>query len=129
MANAPHMGNAKVTFKQNIHAGTETHPVEYQVSAWLTFNNGWDDNSNRPRPLTDQQQAVVEELHRQIVQSGAQMQITIKQKEGQDSRAWPIAGRLNLFPNKKTTGGGGQQYQSQGGGYQQQQATGGGDEW
>ena len=100
MANKPHLGNAKITFKQNINASTGNAPVEYQASAWLTFNNGWDDANNRPYPLTDQQQMAVEQLHHQLVQAGVQLQLTLKQKAGQDSRAWPIAGRMNLFVNK-----------------------------
>ena len=100
MAKKPHLGNAKITFKQNIHATPNNVPVEYQASAWLTFNNGWDDLNNRPYPLTDQQQMAVEQLHHQLAQAGVQLQLTIKQKEGQDSRAWPSAGRLNLFVNK-----------------------------
>ena len=122
MANAPHMGNAKITFKNNITASTNDVPIEYQASAWITFNNGWDDAANRPYPLTDQQEMVVEQLYQQLIQSGAQLQLTIKQKVGQDSRAWPIAGRMNLFVNKP----------KQDNGYQQQsyqQPQGGNSEW
>jgi hypothetical protein len=122
MANAPHMGNAKITFKNNINASTNDVPIEYQASAWITFNNGWDDAANRPYPLTDQQEMVVEQLYQQLIQSGAQLQLTIKQKAGQDSRAWPIAGRMNLFVNKP----------KQDNGYQQQsyqQPQGGNSEW
>jgi len=122
MANAPHMGNAKITFKNNINASTNDVPIEYQASAWITFNNGWDDAANRPYPLTDQQEMVVEQLYQQLIQSGAQLQLTIKQKVGQDSRAWPIAGRMNLFVNKP----------KQDNGYQQQsyqQPQGGNSEW
>lgn len=122
MSNAPHMGNSKITFKNNINASAHNSPVEYQASAWITFNNGWDDAANRPYPLTDQQQMVVEQLYQQLIQSGAQLQLTIKQKVGQDSRAWPIAGRMNLFVNKP----------KQDGGYEQQpyqQPQGGSSEW
>jgi len=122
MANAPHMGNAKITFKNNINASTNDVPIEYQASAWITFNNGWDDAANRPYPLTDQQEMVVEQLYQQLIQSGAQLQLTIKQKVGQESRAWPIAGRMNLFVNKP----------KQDNGYQQQpyqQPQGGNSEW
>lgn len=100
MANKPHIGNAKITFKQNINASTGNAPVEYQASTWLTFNNGWDDASNRPYPLTDQQKMVVDQLHHQMAQAGVQLQTTIKQKTGPDSRAWPVAGRFNQFVNK-----------------------------
>jgi hypothetical protein len=122
MANAPHMGNAKITFKNNINASTNDVPIEYQASAWITFNNGWDDAANRPYPLTDQQEMVVEQLYQQLIQSGAQLQLTIKQKAGQDSRAWPIAGRMNLFVNKPKQDN---SYQQQS--YQQPQ--GGNSEW
>jgi len=122
MANAPHMGNAKITFKNNINASTNNVPVEYQASAWITFNNGWDDASNRPYPLTDQQEMVVEQLYQQLIQSGAQLQLTVKQKVGEDSRAWPIAGRMNLFVNKPKQANNYQQPQ-------QQQPQGGQSEW
>jgi hypothetical protein len=100
MANKPHLGNAKITFKNNINASGPNAPMEYQASSWLTFNNGWDDANNRPYPLTDQQQAVIDQLHQQMAQAGVQVQTTIKQKVGQDSRAWPVAGRFNQFVNK-----------------------------
>lgn len=100
MSNKPHIGNARITFKQNINASTDNAPVEYQASTWLTFNNGWDDLNNRPYPLTDQQQMVVDQLHHQMAQAGVQLQTTIKQKVGQDSRTWPVAGRFNQFVNK-----------------------------
>jgi hypothetical protein len=72
--------------------------------------------------LTDQQEMVVEQLYQQLIQSGAQLQLTIKQKAGQDSRAWPIAGRMNLFVNKPKQDN---SYQQQS--YQQPQ--GGNSEW
>lgn len=132
MSNAPHLGNSKVTFKQNISAGNENYPVEYQVSCWLTFNNGWNDQTNRPNPLTEQQQQAIDELHQHLLNAGIQMQCTIKQKEGQDSRAWPVVARMNLFPNRKQSGGQQGGYQNggqQGGGWQQTNNSGGGNEW
>lgn len=111
MSNKPHIGNAKITFKQNINASGPNAPIEYQASTWLTFNNGWDDANNRPYPLTDQQKMAIDQIHQQMAQAGVQMQTTIKQKTGPDSRAWPVAGRFNQFVNK-IDGGAPQQQQA-----------------
>jgi hypothetical protein len=121
MSNRPHLGNSKITFKSNINASTDNVPVEYQASAWVTFNNGWDEAANRPYPLTPQQEAAVQQLYQHLIQSGVQLQVTIKQKVGEDSRAWPVAGRMNLFVNKPD---GGQQQQAP-----QQAPAGGGNAW
>lgn len=95
MANAPHMGNSKVTFKESLIPNQE-----YRASAWLQINNGWDDNANRPVPMTPQQEAIVQQLFDQLLATGAEIQITLQHKNSADARSWPIVGRMKLFGNK-----------------------------
>ena len=104
MANAPHMGNSKVTFKESLIPNQE-----YRASAWLQINNGWDDNANRPVPMTPQQEQIVKQLFDQLIATGAELQVTLQHKNGADARSWPIVGRVKLFANKpqqQTSSGG-----------------------
>ena len=39
MSNKPHMGNSKITFKNNINASAGNTPVEYQASACLLYTS------------------------------------------------------------------------------------------
>ena len=95
MANAPHMGNSKVTFKESLIPNQE-----YRASAWLQINNGWDDNANRAVPMTPQQETIVQQLFDQLLATGAELQITLQHKNSADARSWPTVGRIKLFGNK-----------------------------
>ena len=96
----PHLGNGSITFKQNINASSPQHKIEYQVSSWIQYNNGWDEAANKPYPMNEQQLAVVRDLHAAMAQAGVQMQVTIKQKTDGEARTWPMVGRFNMFTNK-----------------------------
>ena len=96
----PHLGNGNITFKQNINASTPQHKVEYQVSSWIQYNNGWDEAANKPYPMNEQQLRVVKDLHVAMAQAGVQLAVTIKQKTEGEARTWPIVGRFNMFTNK-----------------------------
>ena len=96
----PHLGNGNITFKQNINASTPQHKVEYQVSSWIQYNNGWDEAANEPYPMNEQQLRVVQDLHVAMAQAGVQLAVTIKQKTEGEARTWPIVGRFNMFTNK-----------------------------
>jgi hypothetical protein len=105
----PHFGNSKLKLKNTLYAENHGTPKEYQVSAWLSFNNGWDDANNRPNPMTAEQQNLIAGIYEDLANMGVEIQMTLKDRNGQDPKQWPIAGRMKLFVN--TNDGG-----SQGGG-------------
>jgi len=106
----PHFGNSKLKLKNTLHAENHGTPKEYQVSAWLGFNNGWDDINNRPNPMTEEQKKLIEGIYEDLANMGVEIQMTLKDRNGQDPKQWPIAGRMKLFVNTNNDSG------SQGGG-------------
>lgn len=106
----PHFGNSKLKIKNTLYAENHGTAKEYQVSAWLAFNNGWDDAANRPVPMTEEQKALIQGLYEDLANCGVELQITLKDRNGNDASQWPIAGRMRLFVNTKDQAG------SQGGG-------------
>lgn len=106
----PHFGNAKLKIKNTLYAENHGNPKEYQVSAWLAFNNGWDEASNRPVPMTAEQQTLIQGLYEDLANCGVELQMTLKDRNGQDPSQWPVCGRMRLFVNTKDAGS------SQGGG-------------
>ena len=106
----PHFGNSKLKLKNTLYAENHGTPKEYQVSAWLAFDNGWDEINNRPNPMTADQQALIKGVHQDLANMGIELQMTLKDRNGTDPKQWPIAGRMKLFVNTKDDSG------SQGGG-------------
>ena len=106
----PHFGNSKLKLKSTLYAENHGTPKEYQVSAWLGFNNGWDEANNRPYPMTQEQISLINGVYEDLANLGVELQMTLKDRNGNDPTQWPIAGRMRLFVNTKEQGG------SQGGG-------------
>ena len=106
----PHFGNSKLKLKNTLHAESHGTPKEYQVSAWLSFNNGWDDANNRPVPMTPEQQNLIAGVYQDLANLGVELQVTLKDRISADAKQWPVAGRMRLFVNTKddnSQGGGG----------------------
>lgn len=95
----PHLSNAKAKFTKDVFASDGAVPVEYQASAWLRIDNGWDEANRRPIEMTPEQQAKVDEVARLLLASNIQLQMTVKERTGNDPQGWPVALRVNLFPN------------------------------
>lgn len=95
MSNRPQFGNNKVTIQKDMHEG-----IEYKVDAWLQIDNGWDKASNRPIPMTPEQQQAIDTIYRELVRLNARFRLEVKQKEGSDARAFPRVGSFNMFVNK-----------------------------
>lgn len=91
----PQLGNATVTFKETILPAKE-----YRLSGFLQFNNGWDDQANLPVPMTADQEAIVANIHKQMLAAGIELQVTIQEKAGDDYRNWKVVGRPKLHVNQ-----------------------------
>ena len=72
---------------------------EYTASAWLQFKTPWDDATNRPSEMTSDQQAICNNLAKQLHQAGVQLSLTIQEKTGPDYKDWPYVSRAILFTN------------------------------
>lgn len=100
----PHFGNSKLKLKNTLHAESHGNPKEYQVSAWLSINNGWDEANNRPNPMTPEQQSLIAGVFEDLANLGVELQVTLKDRVGMDAKQWPIAGRMRLFVNTNEGG-------------------------
>ena len=98
-----HLSNtSKVTFLKDIKSNKNTIDMptkEYTASAWLQFKTPWDDATNRPSEMTSDQQAICNNLAKQLHQAGVQLSLTIQEKTGPDYKDWPYVGRTILFTN------------------------------
>jgi len=105
------ISKASVKLQKDMSANSE-----YQVQCWLEIDNGWDDASRRRNPMTPQQQAVVEQVHRMLIDSGVKLQMTIKERVGQDVKMFPATCYADLYVNQQDAPQPQQQAQPQQGG-------------
>jgi len=73
---------------------------EYQVQCWIEIDNGWDEVNRRRNPMTPQQVEAVQKVHEILAQSGVKLQMTIKERVGQDVKAFPATCYADLFVNQ-----------------------------
>jgi len=73
----------------------------YQVQCWLQLDNGWDEASRRRNPMTAEQQAVVDQIHKLMHDNRMQLQMTIKQRiPGGDVKTFPATCYADLYVNE-----------------------------
>lgn len=73
----------------------------YQVQCWLQLDNGWDEASRRRNPMTPEQEAVVDQIHRLMHDNRMQLQMTIKKRiPGGDVKAFPATCYADLYVNE-----------------------------
>tara|TARA_Y100000004_G_scaffold136481_1_gene154569 strand:- start:456 stop:887 length:432 start_codon:yes stop_codon:yes gene_type:complete len=99
--NKPQFGNAKQKIMKDMKKSYgQEMDAEYRLSGWLQVDNGWDNMSNKPVPMTPEQQANVSEVVGLIEKYGLQFSIQIQERTGAEPSDWPTMARWKLFYNK-----------------------------
>ena len=92
------ISKATVKLKKDMSANSD-----YQIQCWLEIDNGWDEARGRRNPMTPQQQAVLDQVHKMLLDSGIKLQMTIKERVGQDVKSFPATCYADLFVNQMDT--------------------------
>lgn len=90
------ISKAEVKLKQDMPANDT-----YQVQCWLQLDNGWDEASRRRNPMTREQEAIVEQIHKLMHDNQMQLQMTIKKRiPGGDVKTFPATCYADLYVNQ-----------------------------
>jgi DNA replication initiation complex subunit (GINS family) len=93
----PNFSNSNFKLKYVINNEKPLH-----TSAWLNIPNGWDDDANRPIPMTPEQKDVIDRIHQMIADNNVNINLVMKVKTGGEASEWPLAAQMRLFPNTGT---------------------------
>ena len=96
----PHFSNSKMQPLREQEVGV-SKGREYQVSAWFEVKTPYDEQTGRYAPMQVSQQEAIEEALDTLRSVGANLKVTIKEKNQGDARQWPIAVNAKVFINDK----------------------------
>ena len=98
----PHFSYARIKPKQDVLATAPNGaPQEYRAVGYIQFKQEWNDLSKSYVPLTAEQQAKCDELHRLFAEVGAEIGITLTQRNGSDNvRDYPRVMQFKLIVNE-----------------------------
>lgn len=83
---------ATVKLKQSMDASRD-----YQFQCWIEPADLWQDGVKVA--MSPQQQAIVDEIHQMLHQNGMKLQVTIKQRLGDDPSKFPVCCYADLYTN------------------------------
>ena len=98
----PHFSYARIKPKQDLLATAPNGaPQEYRAVGYIQFKQEWNDLSKSYVPLTAEQQSKCDELHRLFAEAGAEIGITLTQRNGSDNvREYPKVMQFKLIVNE-----------------------------
>ena len=98
----PHFSYARIKPKQDLLATAPNGaPQEYRAVGYIQFKQEWNALSKSYVPLTAEQQAKCDELHRLFAEVGAEIGITLTQRNGSDNvREYPKVLLSKLIVNE-----------------------------
>ena len=98
----PHFSYARIKPKQDLLATAPNGaPQEYRAVGYIQFKQEWNDLSKSYVPLTAEQQAKCAALHRRFAEVGAEIGITLTQRNGSDNvREYPKVMQFKLIVNE-----------------------------
>ena len=98
----PHFSYARIKPKQDVLATAPNGaPQEYRAVGYIQFKQEWNDLSKSYVPLTAEQQAKCDELHQAFAEVGAEIGITLTQRNGSDNvRDYPRVMQFKLIVNE-----------------------------
>ena len=91
----PQLSLSKFQIKKNM-----SFDKEYRASAWLFFNNMWDDNAGSFKPLSAEQQVAINEVHQIMHRNDMCVRLSIQERAGDDVRQYPRTGNFSLRVNE-----------------------------
>jgi len=91
----PQLSLSKFKVKKNM-----TFENEYRGSAWLFFNDMWDDDAGRFRALSPKQQAAINEVHQIMHRNDMCIRISIQERNGDDVRNFPRTAGFSMRVNE-----------------------------
>ena len=104
----PHFSNSKMQplKKPNPNTGDRgdagvSHDKDYQVSAWFEVKTPYNEQTGRYEPMQVAHQEAIEEALDTLRSIGANLKVTIKEKNQGEARQWPIALNAKVFINDR----------------------------
>ena len=91
----PQLSLSKFNIKKNM-----SFDKEYRASAWLFFNNMWEDNAGSFKPLSAEQQVAINEVHQIMHRNDMCVRLSIQERSGDDVRQYPRTGNFSLRVNE-----------------------------
>tara|TARA_Y100001937_G_scaffold45063_1_gene63322 strand:- start:469 stop:792 length:324 start_codon:yes stop_codon:yes gene_type:complete len=76
---------------------------DYQVSAWFEVKTPYNEQTGRYEPMQVAHQQAIEEALDTLRSVGANLKVTIKEKNQGEARQWPIALNAKVFINGNKT--------------------------
>ena len=79
--------------------GNMTVGPDYQVSCWIQPQNNWDNETNKPKPITTEQYNQINEIVDLMIKNNFQMSVNIRERNEGPARGWIDKMKFKMFNN------------------------------
>ena len=91
---ASNFSNARVQIRDDMTVGPD-----YQVSCWIQPSDNWDQETNKPKPITTVQYNTIGEIMDIINSNNFSLSIVIRERNEGQARGWLEKMKFKLFAN------------------------------